>query len=65
VTSFAHPIAAAVELATARYVSKHPQSGGGGMPDTMIAEDPWYKTPIGIGGIALGAFLAWKFLLNR
>jgi len=65
VTSFAHPIAAAVELATARYVSKHPQQGGSGMPDTMIAEDPWYKTPIGIGGIALGAFLAWKLLLNR
>ncbi len=62
ITQYAAPLAAATSLAAAKYLAGHPlpvDPGAG----AFAGETPWYQTPIGIGGIVLGAFAIYKIFI--
>jgi hypothetical protein len=63
VTQYAPVLAAATSAAAAKWAHDHPATPT--LPITPTSEEtPWYKTPLGIGGIVLGGIVVYKILFS-
>ena len=63
VQQYAMVLAGAVDAANTKWISQHGSAAGGGgaLPTTT----PWYQTPVGIVGLVVGGFVAYKMFFGK